>query len=252
MKFNRVLQGDVLGKLHFIPEQAIGMVLTEPPIFCGFDRDSESPNDVSRIRSTDPWSEIESIDTAAAWGEHLMRQFRRITRPGGAVVFLADPRASAAWMHAAENVGLIYMAQLVVLWDGGTSRERSFGSAHSNILWFTVPGARHSWNNEQRSLPSNILVCNRVPREVKAHPAQKPLELSNFLVSLLSRPDDVILDPFCGSGTVLVSAELCGRPWLGIDHDEEWAKLSRRRINHAEVEDQGELFMWLNGELIPL
>ena len=66
------------------------------------------------------------------------------------------------------------------------------------------------------------------------HPTPKPLGLMLELIEQFTDPDDVILDPFCGSGTTLVAALLLGRRAIGIELDPKWAQMSRER---CEAED---------------
>jgi DNA modification methylase len=162
---------------------------------------------------------------------------------------MAGAHAVAAWMNACEEAELIWMAELVVLWNTGKPRARNFGSISTHVLWFAVPGARHTWNSKRRAIYSNVLVCSKVHGKDKLHPAQKPVELTTFLVSLLTNEDDTVLDPFCGSGSTLVSAAVAGRDYIGFDRDKEYVKIAQRRAAQHEVEEEGELSLWINNRL---
>jgi site-specific DNA-methyltransferase (adenine-specific) len=63
------------------------------------------------------------------------------------------------------------------------------------------------------------------------HPAVKPLKLMAWLVTLLSRPNDIILDPFMGSGTTCIAAKLLKRNYIGIEKELEYLEIARQRIN---------------------
>ncbi len=74
------------------------------------------------------------------------------------------------------------------------------------------------------------------PRSERAggkHPTQKPLELLERIVTLWTRPDDLVLDCFAGTGTTAVAAARLGRRWIGIEKDAEYAALARKRIADA-------------------
>ena len=66
--------------------------------------------------------------------------------------------------------------------------------------------------------------------EITGYPTQKPLALLNRIIEASSNPGDVVLDPFCGSGTALVAAQSLGRQWLGIDSNHDAVRLSRSRL----------------------
>lgn len=63
----------------------------------------------------------------------------------------------------------------------------------------------------------------------KVHPTQKPEGLMRALVADFTQPGDLILDPFCGSGTTLTAAERLGRRWVGIDISPEYCEIARKR-----------------------
>jgi len=67
------------------------------------------------------------------------------------------------------------------------------------------------------------------------HPTPKPLEILLAQVELFSQPDDLILDPFCGSGTTCVAAKMLGRNYIGIDISEEYCEIARMRLKAIET-----------------
>ncbi len=64
------------------------------------------------------------------------------------------------------------------------------------------------------------------------HATVKPITLGSYLVSIGSRPGDVVLDPYCGSGSFCISAAITDRKYIGIELDAEMVDISRRRIEH--------------------
>jgi len=67
-------------------------------------------------------------------------------------------------------------------------------------------------------------------RERVGYPTQKPLALLRRIIALASNEGDVVLDPFCGSGTTLVAAQALGRRWIGIDANPQAIALARARL----------------------
>lgn len=86
----------------------------------------------------------------------------------------------------------------------------AFGNSGYDLI-FAVKRV-HSINNDDR------------------HPTEKPLDLIAQQIKLISNPGDVILDPFCGSGTTLRAAVNLGRVAIGIDKDEAFCELAARRM----------------------
>ena len=85
---------------------------------------------------------------------------------------------------------------------------------------------------ENRGLP-DIQVFPWSSFKPNGHPAEKPLDLMLWLIEHSTRPGDLILDPFCGSGTTGVACVQTGRRFLGIEIDEGYADIARARIAKA-------------------
>jgi site-specific DNA-methyltransferase (adenine-specific) len=69
---------------------------------------------------------------------------------------------------------------------------------------------------------------------VESHLCPKPLVMCRFLIEHLTRPDDIVLDCFCGSGSILVAAAQLGRRYIGYDLSEQYCKISQRRLAFLE------------------
>ena len=74
---------------------------------------------------------------------------------------------------------------------------------------------------------------NKLTGRGNFHPTVKPVSLMRWLVRLVARPGDVVVDPFAGSGTTGVACVMEGREFIGIDQDAEYIEISRRRIEYA-------------------
>jgi site-specific DNA-methyltransferase (adenine-specific) len=67
-------------------------------------------------------------------------------------------------------------------------------------------------------------------REKVGHPSQKPKNLIERIIKSSSQPEDLVIDPFLGSGTTAVIAEKLQRRWIGIEKSEEYVELARKRL----------------------
>ena len=72
---------------------------------------------------------------------------------------------------------------------------------------------------------------NPKAKERTGYPTQKPLILLEKIIELTTDKNDVVLDPFCGSGTTLVAAQLLHRQYIGIDISQDAIEMSQSRIN---------------------
>jgi len=216
--------------LDLLDTGQVGAVVTDPP--CLVERSPDAPSVSCRA-------------SAIRWVKPIVRECARVLRPGGSLVFMGSPETTDAWTACASRY-LSRMAELIVLWNTGKKQTIGFESLHTSIHWYVKRGARRTFNCTTRSIPSNILVCRKVSR---GHPGEQPVGLTNFLISLLTYPHDLIVDPFCGSGSTLVSAVQCGRGYVGCDLDESCVQMTERRLEHAELEESDPVYLWINGRM---
>ena len=76
-----------------------------------------------------------------------------------------------------------------------------------------------------------IPFLNPKAKERTGYPTQKPIELLDRIITISTNDGDIVLDPFCGSGTTLVSAKLLGRKYIGIDKNPEAVELAKLRLD---------------------
>jgi site-specific DNA-methyltransferase (adenine-specific) len=130
-------------------------------------------------------------------------------------------------------------------WEGW--RVGNLRPTFEPILWFVKPypiGTTIADNvvahgvgafNEQAFVayehtPDNVLRSGFAPNEGGRHVAQKPVRLLRALIELTTLPGQVVLDPFCGSGSTLVAAKSVGRCYIGFDNDEACVRDSQERL----------------------
>jgi site-specific DNA-methyltransferase (adenine-specific) len=65
------------------------------------------------------------------------------------------------------------------------------------------------------------------------HPTEKPVGLLANLITSVTKPGDLILDPFAGSGSTLVAAKKTGRRFIGVELDDDFYQIAQRRIEEA-------------------
>jgi hypothetical protein len=133
--------------------------------------------------------------------------------------------------------------ELVWSYGLGGSSGRCYPKKHDTILWYTkgarwtfvaprVPARSVRMKGQTKKQPDvwEVPSINNMAKERTGYPTQKPLALLSPLVAAHTRAGDLVLDPFCGSGTTLVAAVSQGRRAIGIDASERAVTLARRRL----------------------
>ncbi len=159
-----------------------------------------------------------------------------------------------AWLrerapHRAQRLSVVFERRgdqkMAEKWEGW--RIGNLRPTFEPILWFVKPykiGATIADNVLSESLgafnepaftkyaayPDNVIRCGFSPGEVGLHPTQKPVKLMQALIELTTQKGQVVLDPFCGSGTTLVAARNVERRYLGIENNAEFVEAARKRL----------------------
>ncbi len=186
----------------------------------------------------------------------VAREATRVLNPGGTVIVMGEAEVLSAWCLAAGRAGLVFVSEIVVLWDtshishGATNRQRP--ALNLNIHRYVKSGYLQSPHIKSALIPSNVIVCRQVLEEHRLSPMQRPVELMNFLLTTFTRVDDLVVDPMCGSGTTLVAAQLTNRRWIGGDVDQHQCVRSKYRVNTAEAEELAPMWMFVDGGLVPV
>ena len=118
------------------------------------------------------------------------------------------------------------------------------GQASKRLGLTANKGVKEGYINKPRGLSEGTSRCRDVcivPVSVvdkgkyNTHPAQYPLKLAVWIIKLLSNENDLILDPFCGSGTTCVAAKMLGRRFIGIDISSEYCEIARQRLEAVDT-----------------
>ena len=125
--------------------------------------------------------------------------------------------AWGSWMSASAPYVIAPVELIVVLYK--KNWKKTSGSKISDIE-----------RNEFMDWTNGLWVFNGESKKRIGHPAPFPIELPRRCVKLFSYVDDVVLDPFSGSGTTLIAAVTNNRKGIGIDVDRKYCELARKRI----------------------
>jgi DNA modification methylase len=148
-------------------------------------------------------------------------------------LFFSDVESAHEWRQDMRAVGLEYIR--TCFWDKVDSAPQFTGdrpaSSVEAIICVAPPG-RKRWNGGgARNLFTHPV--NGANRGPKPHPSTKPLHLMSQLVGLFTDPKELVLDPFCGSGTTLEACKLLSRRAIGIEREEKYCEIAARRLDQS-------------------
>lgn len=147
--------------------------------------------------------------------------------------FMTNGRNLKVMQTVAEHAKFRFHTLLV--WDKRTALPNKYYQNVTEFGLFMFKGKARTIND-----PSSKNLVTIFQRDESPHPTEKPVELMRFWISNSSQPNDVVLDPFMGSGTTGVAALQIGRRFVGIEKDPGFFDIACRRIEGAQR--QGSLF----------
>jgi adenine-specific DNA-methyltransferase len=204
---NRVFHADCLDVLPRLPAESIDFILTDPPYLVNY-RDRQGRKLAN--------------DDGEAWLKPAFAAAFRLLKPGGfCVSFYGWPKIDA-FMQAWRAAGFRPVGHPV--WVKRYHSSAGFlGGRHESAFLLLKGDAR----KPAEPLPDVLPWFNSGNA---LHPTQKPVPSLKPLIEAFTRPGDVVLDPFCGSGSTLLAAKILGRRFVGIELDAAFCHQAQRRL----------------------
>lgn len=256
---NTILKGDCVAALEKLPSQSVDLIFADPPYNLQLGGDLHRP-DQSKVDAVDDhWDQFASFEAYDAFTRAWLLACRRVLKPTGSIWVIGS-------YHNIFRVGatlqdLNFWILNDVVWRKTNPmpnfRGRRFQNAHETLIWASRdPDSKgYTFNydamkaaNDDVQMRSDWLfpICSggeRIKDEDgrKAHPTQKPEALLARIMMASSRPGDLVLDPFFGSGTTGAVAKRLGRNYVGIEREQSYIDVAERRIAAVEPLGKAEL-----------
>jgi site-specific DNA-methyltransferase (adenine-specific) len=225
----QVIHGDCLAELGHVGE--VDHTISDPPF------EAEAHTQQRRVKREGGVMEIEALSFPAITSlerSEVSKAIAKITKRW-AIVF-SQVEAVMEWQRELTATGELSPRRIGVWVKPDAMPQFSGdrpGMGYESIV-FTHRKGRSTWNGGGRVA---VFTHNKnTPGGAHHHETQKPLPLLLELVELFTDPGDLVLDPFCGSGTTGVACLRLGRRFVGIEKDAKYAAVARERL---EAEARG-------------
>jgi len=249
-----ILKGDCIAMMQTIPDNSIDMIFADPPYNMQLGGDLKRPDNSHVDAVTDAWDQFESLEIYDRFTTSWLREARRILKKDGAIWVIGSYHNIFRVGSELQNAG--FWIQNDIIWRKANPmpnfRGTRFTNAHETLIWATKSKDskatfHYEFLKEQndgvqmRSDDWFIPICSgderlRGDEDDKIHSTQKPEELLKRVIMSTSRPGDVILDPFFGSGTTGAVAKKLGRHFIGIEREDKYIKAASARIKVVSTE----------------
>lgn len=218
IKENTVIHGDSLTVLRQMEPESVDAIITDPPY--GIDYHTKGTG-----------ASIKNDKAPFIW---FLYDAFRVLKSGasgrGTLICFTRWDVEQTFIDAIQLAGFNVKSE--VIWNkvlhGMGDCKAQFAPTHENIVFaikgkFSFPGHR----------PNDLVTHQKLNGSQMIHPTEKPVSLLADLITAVTKPGDLIFDPFAGSGSTLVAAKKTGRRFIGVELDDEYFEKAQRRIGEV-------------------
>ena len=234
IKPNSIILGNSLNIIKQLPSKSINAIITDPPycisrnsgFACKSSKEEYNKKYGKYVIDFGEWDKDE-IDL-----QSFLTEFYRILKDGGSLICFYDIWKIQKFKAIAEEVG--FKQPRVCLWVKTNpvpvnSKLNYLSNSKECFLTFTKK-SKPTFNSEYNRGLFYYPICSGSERT--AHPTQKPLKLMEEILQIHSNENDIILDPFMGSGTTGVACKNTSRRFIGIEIYEKYFNLAKERLSN--------------------
>jgi len=262
VELNHVYKMDCIEGMTSLPDNSVDLIIADPPYNLSKGGNWSWDNSVVLKGLGGNWNKVmESWDAmpleeywkfTLAW----ISEAKRILKPSGSM-----------WIFGTyHNIGIInVVCQMIeieiineVVWFKRNSfpnlSGRRLTASHETLLWCHSGGKKRQYYFDYDYSKNGVFESDLIKKPGKQmrtvwdvpnnktkvelkfgkHPTQKPLRLLERIVGLTSKEGDLMLTPFCGSGSECVAAKIAGRDYIGFEIEDEYVELAEKRLENAE------------------
>jgi modification methylase len=255
LPLDTILNGDTIKHLKDTPDNTIDMIFADPPYNLQLGGDLHRPNNSKVDACDDHWDQFDDYKAYDDFSRKWLSAARDALKDDGSIWVIGSYHNIFRLGAIMQDLGFWILND--VIWRKTNPmpnfRGKRFTNAHETLIWAAKSEkSKYTFNydsmkalNEDLQMRSDwfIPLCTGNERlkndnGEKAHPTQKPEALLHRVITASTKPKDIVLDPFFGTGTTGAVAKKMGRHFIGIEREEDYIKVAKQRIDSIESYDE--------------
>ncbi|MDW2911032.1 site-specific DNA-methyltransferase [Mesomycoplasma ovipneumoniae] len=231
----KIICGNAIEELKKIESKSINLIVTDPP----YNLNKDYGNNKDNLEFE------EYLEFSRQW----LTEAKRVLKDDGTIyIFMGMRYISYIYCILEKELNMHFNSWITWFYTQGIGKTKGFSPRHDDILMFTKHKSKFTFNlddiripqkfyrsinNMRGSNPGNVWqfshmhYCNK---NRKKHPTQKPEALYERMILASSNENDIVLDPFVGSGTMLRVCQQTNRRGIGIEINEEYVRMCKERL----------------------
>lgn len=235
---SQLFQGDCIQIMRAIPEGSIDCIITDPPYNIGLFMHERNTN-LKKMRDNQfayaGWDNMDYKDWKKNMSKFLAQCARVMKKKGALIIFMSVLKV-ADIIKLATKLGFYYKTTGVWHKTNPMPRNMNLQFVNSTECWiyFIFKGTSGTFNNSGR-VKHDFLessVCPNSEKTYGKHPTQKPLKILEELIACVTNPNDIVLDPFMGSGSTCLASAKMGRKYIGVELDGNYFNVAKSRVEN--------------------
>jgi site-specific DNA-methyltransferase (adenine-specific)/modification methylase len=247
ISINEIIQGNCIEVLKSLPEKCIDLVFADPPYNLQLRNELLRPNQTLVDGVDDEWDQFENFTQYDAFTRSWLSECRRVLKDNGSIWVIGS-------YHNIFRVGALlmdlgYWILNDVIWHKTNPMPNFRGTRLQNatetLIWAKKSSEQKKYTfnyhamknlNDEKQMQNvwHIPLCTGSERiklkGKKAHSTQKPEALLYRVILSSSNPEDIVLDPFFGSGTTGAVAKKLRRNYIGVELESSYVNIARDRL----------------------
>jgi len=247
LPIDTILVGDCIDHMNALPAGSVDLIFADPPYNLQLEQGLTRPDQSKVDGVDDDWDKFQSFAHYDTFTRAWLKAARRVLKPDGAIWVIGSYHNIFRVGAALQDLDFWLLND--VIWRKANPmpnfRGTRFTNAHETLIWASKSRtSRPTFNYEQLKQANDDLqmrsdwlfpICTGAERlkgenDEKLHPTQKPEALLYRVISATTRPGDVVLDPFFGTGTTGAVAKKLGRHFIGIEREDTYIAGALKRI----------------------
>lgn len=251
---NQVLEGDCVQVLRSFPSNSADLIFADPPYNLQLRGELLRPNNTRVDGVHHAWDRFEDFSGYDHFTREWLGECRRVLKPNGAIWVIGTYHNIFRLGSTLQDLGFWLLNDIIWLKTNPMPNFKGmrFTNAHETLIWGARDrSSRPTFNynslkafNDDLQMRSDWLIpiCSGPERlrddgGRKAHPTQKPEALMARIILATTKPGDLVVDPFFGTGTAGAVAKALGRDYIGIESDADYVAAARARIAAVTAQD---------------
>lgn len=255
LPLNKIIKGNCIESMRSLPDNSIDVIFADPPYNLQLKNDLSRP-DSSKVNGvTEEWDRFKSFEEYDKFTKDWISEAQRILKPEGTIWVIGSYHNIFRVGNAMQNLGFWILNDII--WHKSNPmpnfKGTRFTNAHETIIWASKNhNSKYNFNyhamkslNEGIQMRSDwyIPICSGGERIKdsngnKIHSTQKPEALLYRVLLSSSKKDDIILDPFFGTGTTGAVAKKLGRNFIGLEREDIYINAAKKRIKKIDSLDE--------------